>query len=141
MTRRHTLPTPEQRTALSAVRAAAAARAAGKVTRPAGPQWRPRRPRQLHTVRKVFNPRLLPTPAQLLARLGITFPAGSGSHALSCPFHEDAGQSFSMCGVTGEFHCPVCGARGRELITFIQKLYHLSFRGAVTKLNAWEVLE
>lgn len=58
-----------------------------------------------------------------------------------CPFHNDrqAG-SFSANLDTGAFVCFSCGAKGGDIIAFIQQRDGLSFRDAVEKIaDEWGV--
>ncbi len=61
--------------------------------------------------------------------------SGDWATAGLCPFHEDkkAG-SFKVNLETGSFKCWSCGAKGGDIIAFLQKRDGLSFRGALLKL-------
>lgn len=54
-----------------------------------------------------------------------------------CPFHEDkhAG-SFHVNLDTGAFKCFSCGAKGCDIIAFLQLRDHLTFVKALQKLSA-----
>lgn len=51
-----------------------------------------------------------------------------------CPFHQDDTASMSVGGVADRFHCFGCGASG-DVIDFVGRLHHLSFREAVAELQ------
>lgn len=58
-----------------------------------------------------------------------------------CPFHADTKEgSFKVNLTTGAFRCWSCGAKGGDIIAFIQKRYNLEFRETLQKLcNDWGV--
>lgn len=60
-------------------------------------------------------------------------PAGGGSLKGLCPFHEEKSPSLSVRPHVGAFHCFGCG-EGGDVISFVQKLDHLSFPEAVERL-------
>lgn len=60
---------------------------------------------------------------------------GDWATAGLCPFHEDKKSgSFKVNLETGSFKCWSCGAKGGDIITFLQKRDGLSFREALRKL-------
>lgn len=60
-------------------------------------------------------------------------PAGTGSMKGLCPFHDEKTPSFHVSPDRGFFHCFGCG-EGGDVITFLQKIDHLSFTEAVEYL-------
>ena len=54
-----------------------------------------------------------------------------------CPFHSESTPSFSVNEDKGVFHCFGCGAGG-DVITFIQKIEGLDFKGAIAHLGLTE---
>ncbi|AJT40493.1 DNA primase [Psychromicrobium lacuslunae] len=61
--------------------------------------------------------------------------AGIGSWKGLCPFHDERSPSFNVRPQVGQYHCFGCG-EGGDVISFIQKVDHLSFTEAVEKLAA-----
>lgn len=61
--------------------------------------------------------------------------AGGGQLKGLCPFHEEKSASFTVSPTRGLYHCFGCGASG-DVITFVQRLEHLSFAEAVERLAA-----
>ena len=62
-------------------------------------------------------------------------PAGIGSLKGLCPFHDERTPSFNVRPAVGMFHCFGCGESG-DVISFVQKIDHLSFAEAVEALAA-----
>jgi len=60
-------------------------------------------------------------------------PAGPGSMKGLCPFHDEKTPSFNIRPVVGAWHCFGCG-EGGDVISFVQKVEHLSFTEAVERL-------
>jgi DNA primase len=60
-------------------------------------------------------------------------PAGGGSLKGLCPFHEERSPSFHVTASRGMFYCFGCG-EGGDVLTFLQKIDHLSFAESVEKL-------
>ncbi|UTT64964.1 DNA primase [Janibacter sp. CX7] len=60
-------------------------------------------------------------------------PAGIGSMKGLCPFHDEKTPSFTVRETVGAFHCFGCG-EGGDVISFVQKLDHLTFAEAVERL-------
>lgn len=60
-------------------------------------------------------------------------PAGGGSMKGLCPFHDERGPSFHVTPSRGMFYCFGCG-EGGDVISFLQKIDHVSFAEAVEKL-------
>ncbi|MGA8979115.1 MAG: DNA primase [Pedococcus sp.] len=60
-------------------------------------------------------------------------PAGPGSMKGLCPFHDEKTPSFNIRSTVGAWHCFGCG-EGGDVISFIQKVEHLSFSEAVERL-------
>ncbi|HEX8958709.1 MAG TPA: CHC2 zinc finger domain-containing protein, partial [Solirubrobacterales bacterium] len=60
-------------------------------------------------------------------------PAGGGSLKGLCPFHDERSPSFHVTPVKGFYHCFGC-QEGGDVITFVQKVDHLTFTEAVEKL-------
>ncbi len=60
-------------------------------------------------------------------------PAGGGSMKGLCPFHDERSPSFHVTPSRGMWYCFGCG-EGGDLLSFIQKIDHLSFTEAVEKL-------
>jgi DNA primase len=50
-----------------------------------------------------------------------------------CPFHVERTPSFGVSREAGLFHCFGCGAGG-DVIRFIERMEHVSFREAVRRL-------
>ena len=59
--------------------------------------------------------------------------AGGGSLKGLCPFHDERSPSFHVTPARGMFYCFGCG-EGGDVLTFVQKIDHLSFTEAVEKL-------
>ncbi|MGY1770724.1 DNA primase [Blastococcus sp. SYSU D00813] len=59
--------------------------------------------------------------------------AGGGSLKGLCPFHDEKSPSFHVTPSRGLYHCFGCG-EGGDVISFIQKVDHLSFSEAVELL-------
>ncbi|MEO8222233.1 MAG: DNA primase [Specibacter sp.] len=59
--------------------------------------------------------------------------AGIGSYKGLCPFHDERSPSFHVRPQMGYFHCFGCQESG-DVISFIQKMDHISFSEAVEKL-------
>ncbi|MDF2146001.1 DNA primase [Knoellia sp. p5-6-4] len=60
-------------------------------------------------------------------------PAGPGSMKGLCPFHDEKTPSFNIRPTVGAWHCFGCG-EGGDVISFIQKVEHLTFAEAVERL-------
>jgi DNA primase len=60
-------------------------------------------------------------------------PAGPGSLKGLCPFHDEKTPSFNIRPVVGAWHCFGCG-EGGDVISFVQKVEHLTFTEAVERL-------
>jgi DNA primase len=60
-------------------------------------------------------------------------PAGPGSMKGLCPFHDEKTPSFNIRPVVGAWHCFGCG-EGGDVISFLQKVEHLTFAEAVERL-------
>ena len=61
--------------------------------------------------------------------------AGVGSLKGLCPFHDERTPSFQVRPNVGYYHCFGCGESG-DVITFIQRMDHLSFAETVERLAA-----
>jgi DNA primase len=61
--------------------------------------------------------------------------AGPGSLKGLCPFHDEKSPSFNVRPVVGAWHCFGCG-EGGDVISFVQKVEHLTFAEAVERLAA-----
>ncbi|WP_448613490.1 DNA primase [Modestobacter sp. URMC 112] len=59
--------------------------------------------------------------------------AGGGSLKGLCPFHDEKSPSFQVTPSRGLYHCFGCG-EGGDVISFIQKIDHLSFAESVELL-------
>ena len=57
--------------------------------------------------------------------------AGPGSLKGLCPFHDEKSPSFNIRPVVGAWHCFGCG-EGGDVISFVQKVEHLTFAEAVS---------
>jgi DNA primase len=62
-------------------------------------------------------------------------PAGVGSLKGLCPFHDEKSPSFHVRPTVGLYHCFGCG-EGGDVISFVQKVDHLSFAESVERLAA-----
>lgn len=60
-------------------------------------------------------------------------PAGPGSMKGLCPFHDEKTPSFNIRPAVGAWHCFGCG-EGGDVISFVQKVEHLTFSEAVERL-------
>lgn len=60
-------------------------------------------------------------------------PAGGGSFKGLCPFHDERSPSFHVTPSRGMYYCFGC-QEGGDVITFVQKLDHLTFAESVEKL-------
>jgi len=70
---------------------------------------------------------------------GFVYKSGQWAVAGLCPFHEDGSSgSFKVNCQNGAFICFSCGEKGGDIIAYVQKKYHLSFRKSLEKLaNDW----
>jgi DNA primase len=59
--------------------------------------------------------------------------AGIGSKKGLCPFHDERTPSFHVRSQVGFYHCFGCGESG-DVITFLQKMDHVTFAEAVERL-------
>ncbi|WP_084962516.1 DNA primase [Thermoactinospora rubra] len=59
--------------------------------------------------------------------------AGGGNLKGLCPFHDEKSPSFNVTPERGMFYCFGCG-EGGDVITFVEKIEHLSFTEAVERL-------
>jgi DNA primase len=59
--------------------------------------------------------------------------AGPGSLKGLCPFHDEKSPSFNVRPAVGAWHCFGCG-EGGDVISFVQKVEHLTFAEAVERL-------
>ena len=59
--------------------------------------------------------------------------AGPGSLKGLCPFHDEKSPSFNIRPAVGAWHCFGCG-EGGDVISFVQKVEHLTFAEAVERL-------
>lgn len=59
--------------------------------------------------------------------------AGGGSLKGLCPFHDERSPSFHVTPSRGMFYCFGCG-EGGDVLTFLQKIDHLTFAESVEKL-------
>ncbi|KGN34602.1 DNA primase [Knoellia sinensis KCTC 19936] len=62
-------------------------------------------------------------------------PAGVGSLKGLCPFHDEKTPSFTVRPAVGAYHCFGCG-EGGDVISFVQKVEHLTFSESVERLAA-----
>ena len=62
-------------------------------------------------------------------------PAGVGSLKGLCPFHDEKTPSFTVRPAVGAYHCFGCG-EGGDVISFVQKVEHLTFAESVERLAA-----
>ena len=62
-------------------------------------------------------------------------PAGVGSLKGLCPFHDEKTPSFTVRPAVGSYHCFGCG-EGGDVISFVQKVEHLTFTESVERLAA-----
>ncbi|KGN39027.1 DNA primase [Knoellia subterranea] len=62
-------------------------------------------------------------------------PGGVGSLKGLCPFHDEKTPSFTVRPAVGAYHCFGCG-EGGDVISFVQKVEHLTFSEAVERLAA-----
>ncbi len=60
-------------------------------------------------------------------------PAGVGSLKGLCPFHDEKTPSFTVRPSVGSYHCFGCG-EGGDVISFVQKVEHLTFAESVERL-------
>ena len=60
-------------------------------------------------------------------------PAGVGSLKGLCPFHDEKTPSFTVRPTVGSYHCFGCG-EGGDVISFVQKVEHLTFTESVERL-------
>ena len=61
--------------------------------------------------------------------------AGGGNLKGLCPFHEEKTPSFNLTPANGMWYCHGCG-EGGDVITFIEKIEHLSFAETMERLAA-----
>ena len=62
-------------------------------------------------------------------------PGGVGSLKGLCPFHDEKTPSFTVRPTVGAYHCFGCG-EGGDVISFVQKVEHLTFAETVERLAA-----
>ena len=62
-------------------------------------------------------------------------PAGPGSLKGLCPFHDEKTPSFTVRPTVGSYHCFGCG-EGGDVISFVQKVEHLTFTESIERLAA-----
>ena len=62
-------------------------------------------------------------------------PAGVGSLKGLCPFHDEKTPSFTVRPAVGSYHCFGCG-EGGDVISFVQKVEHLTFTESIERLAA-----
>jgi DNA primase len=60
-------------------------------------------------------------------------PAGVGSLKGLCPFHDEKTPSFTVRPTVGSYHCFGCG-EGGDVISFVQKVEHLTFTESIERL-------
>ncbi len=60
-------------------------------------------------------------------------PAGVGSLKGLCPFHDEKTPSFTVRPSVGSYHCFGCG-EGGDVLSFVQKVEHLTFAESVERL-------
>ena len=60
-------------------------------------------------------------------------PAGVGSLKGLCPFHDEKTPSFTVRPAVGSYHCFGCG-EGGDVLSFVQKVEHLTFTESVERL-------
>jgi DNA primase len=60
-------------------------------------------------------------------------PAGPGSLKGLCPLHDERTPSFTVRPAVGAWHCFGCG-EGGDVLSFLQKVEHLTFTEAVERL-------
>lgn len=73
--------------------------------------------------------------ADVIGELVTLRSAGGGSLKGLCPFHDERSPSFNVTPARGFWHCFGCG-EGGDVISFVQKIDHLSFTEAVERLAA-----
>ncbi|HEX2902927.1 MAG TPA: DNA primase [Jatrophihabitans sp.] len=61
--------------------------------------------------------------------------SGGGNLMGICPFHDEKSPSLSVSPARNLFHCFGCGAGG-DVITFVERIDHLSFGEAIERLAA-----
>ncbi|SEL71652.1 DNA primase [Nonomuraea pusilla] len=61
--------------------------------------------------------------------------AGGGNLKGLCPFHDEKSPSFNVTPERGMYYCFGCG-EGGDVITFVEKIEHLTFGEAVERLAA-----
>jgi hypothetical protein len=86
-----------------------------------------------------FRRELLPPARAFYEReLGkLSRPDRKGWMCGPCPFHKSkSGKSFSV-HVDGYFHCHGCGAKGGDLVKFMQLRYGYDFKTGAKILGAW----
>ena len=75
-----------------------------------------------------------PDIVQTIEQAGFELKRKGKSFWLSCPFHEEKTPSLKIDPERQSFFCFGCNAKG-DSITFIQKVYRLSFKEACQYLN------
>ncbi|HET9188559.1 MAG TPA: DNA primase [Acidothermaceae bacterium] len=73
--------------------------------------------------------------AEVIGEVVTLRSAGGGSLKGLCPFHDERSPSFNVTPARGFWHCFGCG-EGGDVISFVQKIDHLSFTEAVERLAA-----
>lgn len=84
-----------------------------------------------------FDRNLLPSPTQYFYERGLKLIGHGEWRSGLCPFHSDTNPSLSVHVHSGWFVCRACGAKGRDVLDFHQKLHRLDFKNAAKELGAW----
>jgi hypothetical protein len=89
-----------------------------------------------------FNRGLLPTPAAVLARVGIKLGQvnRAGYCLVKCPFHKNGKEqhaSLSIHQINGNYRCFACGAHGGDVLSLWMQYTGKPFKQAARELGAW----
>ncbi len=83
---------------------------------------------------------LLPAPEQFYAERLKLLPGRGPWRSASCCFHADKTPSLRVNVETGAFRCFGCGAKGRDVVAFTEKVHDVGFVDAARLLGAWGTL-
>ena len=75
------------------------------------------------------------TPQFFTRETGRLVPSGDGWKSAVCPFHDDTNPSLRVLIPVGAFKCQACGAKGGDVISFVEQKYDVNFVTAIRYLQ------
>ncbi len=84
-----------------------------------------------------FQRERLPAPAAFFQANAIELIGRGAWQSALCPFHADQSPSLRIHVESGAFRCMACGAKGGDVLSFVQQRDGLSFKQAAQQLGAW----